>query len=99
MLVAALFALIGYYIHRHEPEIAARPAARIATLCGLVVLGAGLVRLLAIQPWDAELIPVAIAAMILAIAYNPHFALMVTFGSACLDLPGAGDAESATSWC
>ncbi len=31
------------------------------------------------QPWDAELIPVAIAAMILAIAYNPHFALMVTF--------------------
>jgi putative nucleotidyltransferase with HDIG domain len=79
VLVAALFALIGYYIQRHEPEIA-RDLGRITALCGLVVAAIGLVRLLALQPWDAELIPVAIAAMILAIAYNPHFALMVTFG-------------------
>ncbi len=79
ILVAALFALIGYYVQRHEPQIASG-LRRIAALCGLVVLTIGLVRLLAVQPWDAELIPVAIAAMILAIAYNPHFALMVTFG-------------------
>jgi cyclic-di-AMP phosphodiesterase PgpH len=37
------------------------------------------VRLLASQTWNAELVPVAIAAMILAIAYNPNFALMITF--------------------
>jgi putative nucleotidyltransferase with HDIG domain len=79
VMVAALFALIGYYIQRHEPEIA-RDLGRIAALCALVVASMGLVRLLALQPWDAELVPVAIAAMILAIAYNPHFALMVTFG-------------------
>ncbi len=79
VLVAALFALIGYYIHRHEPHVAG-DLRRIAALCGLVVAAIGLVRLLAVQPWDAELIPVAIAAMVLAIAYNPHFALMVTFG-------------------
>jgi putative nucleotidyltransferase with HDIG domain len=79
VLVAALFALIGYYIHRHEPRIA-RDFRRIAALCGLVVAAIGIVRLLSMQPWDAELIPVAIAAMVLAIAYNPHFALMVTFG-------------------
>ena len=79
VLVAALFALIGYYIHRNEPRIA-KDLKRIAALCGLVVAAIGLVRLLAVQPWDAELIPVAIAAMILAIAYDPHFALMVTFG-------------------
>jgi putative nucleotidyltransferase with HDIG domain len=78
-LVAALFALIGYCVQRNEPAIA-RDAGRIATICGLVVAAVGLVRLLALQPWDAELIPVSIAAMILAIAYNPHFALMVTFG-------------------
>jgi putative nucleotidyltransferase with HDIG domain len=78
LLVAALFALIGYYVVRHEPEVA-RDLNRIAALCGLVVAAIGLVRLLAMQPWDAELIPVAIAAMIIAIAYNPHFALMVTF--------------------
>jgi cyclic-di-AMP phosphodiesterase PgpH len=79
VLVAALFALIGYYIHHNEPRIA-RDLKRIAALCGLVVAAIGLVRLLAVQPWDAELIPVAIAAMVLAIAYNPHFALMVTLG-------------------
>ena len=36
-------------------------------------------RLLALQPWDAEVIPIALTAMVLAIAYNPHFSLMVTF--------------------
>jgi len=36
VLVAALFALIGYYIHRHEPQIA-RDLKRISALCGLVV--------------------------------------------------------------
>ncbi|SIO20253.1 hypothetical protein SAMN05444166_2968 [Singulisphaera sp. GP187] len=78
LLVAALFALIGYYVVRHEPAVACE-LNRVAALCGLVVAAIGLVRLLAMQPWDAELIPVAIAAMIIAIAYNPHFALMVTF--------------------
>jgi putative nucleotidyltransferase with HDIG domain len=78
VLVAALYALIGYYIRRHEPEIAGN-IRRIAALCGLSVAAIALVRLLAIQPWDAELIPVAVAAMVLAVAYNPHFALMVTF--------------------
>ena len=43
-----------------------------------------MVRLLAMQTWDAELVPVAIAAMIVAIAYNPNFALMVTFALSLL---------------
>ena len=79
VLVAALFALIGYYIYRHEPAVA-RDVKQIIALCALTVLSVALVRLLALQPWDAELVPVALAAMLLAIAYNPHFALMVTFG-------------------
>ena len=78
VLVGALFALIGDYVHRHEPRVA-RSLPRIAVLCGLVAGAMGLARLLALQPWDAELIPIALTAMILAIAYNPHFALMVTF--------------------
>ncbi|HEV3165953.1 MAG TPA: HDIG domain-containing protein [Isosphaeraceae bacterium] len=78
VLVLALFALIGYYVHRHEPEIAGN-LKRITALCALVVCSMLLVRLLALQPKDPELIPVAFTAMILAIAYNPHFALMVTF--------------------
>ena len=47
---------------RASPRAARSPATsrRIAALCGLVVVAIGLVRLLALQPWDAELIPVAI---------------------------------------
>ena len=71
--------MIGYYIYRHEPAVA-RDVKQIIALCALTVLSVALVRLLALQPWDAELVPVALAAMLLAIAYNPHFALMVTFG-------------------
>jgi cyclic-di-AMP phosphodiesterase PgpH len=83
VLAGAMFALIGYYIHRHEPLIA-NDLRRITSICCLSVVALGLARLLAIQPWDAELFPVAIAAMILAIAYNPHFALMVTFALSLL---------------
>ncbi len=36
------------------------------------------------QTWDAELVPVAIASMIIAIAFNPNFALMVTFALSML---------------
>jgi putative nucleotidyltransferase with HDIG domain len=78
VLVGALFALIGYYVHRHEPRIAGSLSS-IVTLCVLVVAAMAIARALALQPWDAELIPVALTAMILAIAYNPHFALMVAF--------------------
>ena len=37
--------------------------------------------------------------MILAIAYNPHFALMVTFGLCLLTCLALGDGHRATSWC
>ena len=89
VLAAAMFALIGYYIHRHEPLIAG-DFRRIFSICSLTVVSLGLARLLAPLPWDAELVPVAIAAMILAIAYNPHFALMVTFALSLLTTVGMG---------
>lgn len=83
VLVAAVFALIGYYVQRHEPRIA-ESIRRIAALCGLFVATMGVARLLAVQPWDAELIPVALTSMILAIAFNPQMALMVAFGLSVL---------------
>jgi cyclic-di-AMP phosphodiesterase PgpH len=89
VLAAAMFALIGYYIYRHEPLIAG-DLRRIFSICSLSVVALGLARLLAMQPWDAELFPVAIAAMILAIAYNPHFALMVTFALSLLTTVAMG---------
>jgi putative nucleotidyltransferase with HDIG domain len=78
LIVGALYALIGYYVLRHEPR-AASSLPRVAALCGLVAGAMAVVRLLGLQPWDAELIPVALSAMVLSIAYNPHFALIVAF--------------------
>lgn len=78
VLVAAVFALLSYYVLRHEPKIAAS-TTRIAVLGALIAVTMGVSRLLALQPWDAELIPVALASMILAIAYNPQFALVFAF--------------------
>ena len=89
VLSAAMFALIGYFVLRHEPKIAG-DLGRIASICSLSVVSLGLARLLAMQPWDAELVPVAIAAMILAIAYNPHFALMITFALSLLTCVAMG---------
>ena len=89
-LVAALFLLAGNYIYWHEPRIAGQ-FKHIATICGMVLLAMTVVRLLANQTWNAELVPVAIAAMILAIAYNSNFALMASFGLAiltCITLGG-----------
>ena len=43
----------------------------------LVIAALVLIRILAAQAWNAEIIPVAIAGMIVAIAYNPSFAMMV----------------------
>jgi cyclic-di-AMP phosphodiesterase PgpH len=79
ILVSALFSLLGAYILRFEGRLAENPS-RLAVLCGLAIVSVGLARLLAIKPWGAELVPIALAAMTLAVAYNPLFALMVSFG-------------------
>jgi cyclic-di-AMP phosphodiesterase PgpH len=82
-LVAALYFLTGSYVYRREPRFARDPG-RVAMICGLVILALAIVRILAAQTWNAEVVPVAIAAMIVAIAYNQSFAIMITFGLSIL---------------
>jgi putative nucleotidyltransferase with HDIG domain len=82
-LVSVLFALSASYVCRHEQRFTREPQ-RVAMICGLVVLALAIVRVLAAQTWNAELVPVAVVAMIVAIAYNPSFAMMVTFGLSLL---------------
>ncbi|QDV36553.1 HD family phosphohydrolase [Tautonia plasticadhaerens] len=83
VIVLALYALIGAYIDRYEPRIARDPA-RVAALCLVGVSALGLGRLIALQPWGAELIPIALAAMLLAVAYTPMTALVFTLGASLL---------------
>ena len=88
-LVIALYVLTGYYVCRHESRFVRDPR-RVAMICGLVVMAPAAVRLLSMQTWNAELVPVAIAAMIVAIAYNPSFAMMVTFALSLLTCVALG---------
>ena len=82
-LVAALYFLAGSYVYRRERRFVRDPG-RVAMICGLVILALAVVRILAAQTWNAEVVPVAIAGMIVAIAYNQSFAMMVTFGLSIL---------------
>jgi len=77
-LVAALYFLTGSYVHRHERRFARDPH-KVAMICGLVIAALAIIRILTAQAWNAEIVPVAIVGMIVAIAYNPSFAMMVTF--------------------
>ena len=98
VLVAALFAAdrLLHLLARAQDRSAI--SGTIAALCGLVVLCPRRGPPAGDQPWNAELVPVAIAAMILAIAYNPHFALDGHLRPLPPDLHGTGHAGSAISW-
>jgi putative nucleotidyltransferase with HDIG domain len=82
-LVAALYVLAGSYVRRHERRFVGDPG-RVAMICGLVIVALAVVRILTAQTWNAEVVPVAIAGMIVAIAYNQSFAMMITFALSIL---------------
>jgi putative nucleotidyltransferase with HDIG domain len=82
-LVAALYFLTGSYVYRHERRFAQDPQ-RVAMICGLVIAALFVVRIVTAQTWNAEVIPVAVVGMVVAVAYNPSFAMMVTFGLSLL---------------
>ncbi len=82
-LVAALYVLAGAYVYKKERRFVGDPG-RVAMICGLVILALAVVRILAAQTWNAEVVPVAIAGMMVAIAHNQGFAMMVTFGLSIL---------------
>jgi putative nucleotidyltransferase with HDIG domain len=72
-----LSGLVVLYVARFQPALADNLPG-ISSVCLLVVLTVGLVLLLQKPPWHAALIPLTMTAMILAIAFNPPFALLVS---------------------
>jgi putative nucleotidyltransferase with HDIG domain len=88
-LVTALFVLTACYVIRHERRIGRDPR-HVAIICGLVTLGLLVVRMLSAQTWNAELVPVAVVSMIVAIAYNPSFAMMIAFSLSLLGCVALG---------
>jgi putative nucleotidyltransferase with HDIG domain len=78
-LVLGLFALSSYYIGRFERRLA-NSLTRIAFLGALIVVTVAVAKRLHVDLPHGETIVIALAAMILAIAYSQQLALLITFG-------------------
>lgn len=75
----SLAALAAYYLAYHQPRLA-QSLPGMAALLALVVAAIIGARWAAPDPWGAELIPILLFAMIVAIAYGPEVGVVLTSG-------------------
>jgi cyclic-di-AMP phosphodiesterase PgpH len=78
IILSLLTAVVAMYVARFQPGLASS-LPMIAGVCVLVLLTIALAVLLNPSPWCAALLPLTITAMVLTLAYNPQFALLMTF--------------------
>ncbi|MFM8706862.1 MAG: HDIG domain-containing metalloprotein, partial [Planctomycetia bacterium] len=88
-LFAAMFALSGFYIHLHHREVLA-DLGHVATLVGLSVVTVVLCLLSADEAWRAEIVPLLVFAMTVAIAYDEDVALLLAAEVALVVVVGLG---------
>src|SRR5205823_3489746 len=81
LVMSLLAALVVLYVVRFQPGLA-QSLPKILAICGLVVVTLALGFLLSRPPWYAVIIPLTVTAMVLTIAYNPQFALLMSFSLA-----------------
>jgi cyclic-di-AMP phosphodiesterase PgpH len=82
LVVSLLAAVVVLYGARFQPGLA-QSNSKIASICILVAATFLFTLLLSRPPWQAALIPLTVTAMVLTIAYNAQFALLM---SLCLTL-------------
>ncbi|MFM9962359.1 MAG: HD family phosphohydrolase [Planctomycetaceae bacterium] len=78
VLIFVLTVLNGYYLIANEPRLVERLSG-LAVYLGAIVLAAFLGRILSVDPWRAEIIPLMVTVMVLAIAYNQDLAALTAF--------------------
>jgi putative nucleotidyltransferase with HDIG domain len=81
LVMGLLTILVSHYVARFQPALA-RSFPKISTICILVVITLALGLLLSRPPWYAVLIPLTVTVMVLTLAYNPQFALLMAFSMA-----------------
>ena len=81
LIMSLLAGVVVLYVARFQPGLA-QSLPRTGAVCVLVLATLGLVLLLSRPPWYAALVPLTVTAMILTIAYNPPFALLMSFSLA-----------------
>jgi putative nucleotidyltransferase with HDIG domain len=78
LIFGLLAILIVIYVGRFQVSLA-QSLPTIVGLCGLVLITLALAMLLSHRPWHAAIIPLTLTGMIFTIAYNPQFALLMSF--------------------
>jgi putative nucleotidyltransferase with HDIG domain len=88
-LFAAMFALSGFYIHLHHREVL-DDLGHVATLVGLSAVTVVLCLVSAGEAWRAEIVPLLVFAMTVAIAYDEDLALLLAAEVALVVVVGLG---------
>ncbi len=78
LIFALLAIMVMLYVARFQTGLA-QSLPTIAGICLLVLVTLGLGLVLSRPPWHAVLVPLTLTAMMLTIAYNPQFALLMSF--------------------
>jgi len=76
-MFVALYTLCGFYLYHREPALITN-MKRFFSLLGLVVACVILAQLLARNGWNAELIPLLLFGMTIAIAYHQELAILLS---------------------
>lgn len=82
-LIVVLAILTGFYAVHNEPRLV-QNLGRLAVYLVVLVVTAGLARMLSYDPLRAEIVPLLVTTMILAIAYNQDLALLTAFALSLL---------------
>ena len=77
LIYSLLTAMIVMYVARFQATLA-ESLPMIAGVCVLILLTFGFCLLLSQAPWHAVILPLTITAMVLTLAYNPQFALLMS---------------------
>ena len=88
-LFAAMFALSGFYIHLHHREVL-DDLGHVATLVGLSAVTVMICLLSAGEAWRAEIVPLLVFAMTVAIAYDEDLSLLLAAEVALVVVVGLG---------
>jgi len=88
-LFIALFALSGLYLHRHHRDVL-DDLRHVGTIAGLAVATTVLCLLSAGDAWRAEVVPLLVFAMTVAIAFDADLALLLAAEVALVVVVGLG---------
>src|SRR5262249_53418931 len=77
-LITTLFAAVSViYVVRFQAALA-QSLSKITSVCILVAVTLATALLLSGSPWYAAIVPLTVTALILTLAYNPQFALLMS---------------------